>query len=184
MPSTRLIGVVLVTSMGLGCHPSIAEAGVTWSTNAAACVPVSESGLSVTAGAVTALGGSTVTLYCGITPAALARASDSIEITYKGGAGVVSGGANAPPVTAPLPQSTGSVSADLIEMPKLTGAEAPIKCGIKPQGSATIATARQFCEESEVDFSKNFYYLRIIVKSGTIAFQQMTVYGSSLISTP
>jgi len=184
MRSTRLVGVVLVTAMGLGCYPTIAEADVTaWSTNAAACVPVSQSGLSVTAGAVTALGGSTVTLYCGITPAALAGAFDSIEITYEGGAGIVLGGGNAPPVTPPLPQFTGSVSAELIEMPKLTGAEAPTKCGIQPKGSATIATARQICENSNVDFNKNFYYLRIVVKSGIIAFQQMTVYGSSLIST-
>src|ERR1700746_1323221 len=111
------------------------------------------------------------------------RSFCSIEITYEGGAGIVLGGANAPPVTPPLPQFTGSVSAELIEMPKLTGAEAPTKCGIQPKGSATIATARQICENSNVDFNKNFYYLRIVVKSGIIAFQQMTVYGSSLIST-
>jgi hypothetical protein len=50
MRSTRLIGLVLVTATGLGFHPSIAEADVTtWSTNAAACVPVSQSGLIVTA---------------------------------------------------------------------------------------------------------------------------------------
>ena len=51
------------------------------------------------------------------------------------------------------------------------------------EGPDTIATARQICENSNVDFNKNFYYLRIIVKSGIIAFQQMTVYGSLLIST-
>jgi hypothetical protein len=104
--------------------------------------------------------GSTVTLYCGITPAGLAGAFDSIEITYEGGAGIVLGGGNAPPVTPPLPQFTGSVSAELIEMPKQTGAEAPTKCGIQPKGSATIATARQICENSNVDFNKYFCYLR------------------------
>jgi hypothetical protein len=185
MRSTRLIGVVLAAATGLSFHPSIAEADVTaWSTNAAACVPVSQSGLLVTAGAVTAQAGSTVTLYCGITSVALAHQGfDSIEITYEGGTGVVAGGGtNAPQVTVP-PRSGGLVSAELIEMSKATGAEAP-ECGIEPKASATIATARMICENSSsVDFNNNFYYLRIIVKSGIAAFQQMTVYGSSLIST-
>jgi hypothetical protein len=79
MRSTRIIGVVLAAATGLGFHPSIAQADA-WSTNAAACVPVSQSGLFVTAGAVTAQPGSTVTLYCGIPPAALAGAFNTIEI--------------------------------------------------------------------------------------------------------
>jgi hypothetical protein len=179
MRSTRLIGVVLAAATGLGFHPSIAQADA-WSTNAAACVPVSQSGLFVTAGAVTAQPGSTVTLYCGIPPAALAGAFNTIEITYEGGAGVVAGGGTNAPQVPVLPNFAGRVSAELIEMSKATGDEAPAKCGIVPKGSASIATARQICENSNVDFNNNFYYLRIIVKSGIIAFQQMTVYGSSL----
>jgi hypothetical protein len=38
-------------------------------------------------------------------------------------------------------------------------------------------------ESSVVDFNKNYYYMRITVRSGQIAGQWMTVYGSSLIAT-
>jgi hypothetical protein len=118
MRSTRLIGVVFVAATGLGFHPSIAEAdATTWSTSAAACVPVSQSDLSVTGGAVTAKPGTTVTLYCNIAP--LAGAFDTIGITYKGGKIVVAGGNN--PAGVNLPPAGGLVSADLIEMSKASG---------------------------------------------------------------
>ena len=65
-------------------------------------------------------------------------------------------------------------------MSKATGTEAAQpKCGITPKASATIVTERMECRNSQMDFDHNFYYLRIIVKSGIFAFQQMTVYGSS-----
>lgn len=82
MQSMRLMGVVLIAATWMGIHSSTARADVTtWSTNAAACVPVSSSGLYITAGAVTAGAGVTFTLYCGITKSALAGGFDSIEIT-------------------------------------------------------------------------------------------------------
>jgi hypothetical protein len=33
-----------------------------------------------------------------------------------------------------------------------------------------------------LDFEKNFYYLRINLRSGLVAGQDLTVYGSSLVS--
>ena len=67
MHSKRLAGVALIAATWMG-YSSMAQADVTvWSTNAAACVPVSASGLVVTAGAVTAGSGNTLTLYCGVT---------------------------------------------------------------------------------------------------------------------
>jgi hypothetical protein len=184
MQSMRLMGVVLIAAMWMGFHASAARADVTtWSTNAAACVPVSASGLYVTAGAVTAGAGVTVTLYCGITKSALAGAFDSIEITYKGGVsgGVLTGGVNTTAVRVSI-LTGGVVTSELIEMPKATGAET-VKCGIQPKGSSAIETDRNLCENSNVDFDKNFYYLRMVLKSGIITGQQETIYGSSLIST-
>ena len=65
---------------------------------------------------------------------------------------------------------------------KATGAET-VKCGIQSKGSPAIATERNLFRDSNVDFDKNFYYLRIVLKSGIITGPQETVYGSSLIST-
>lgn len=74
------------------------------------------------------------------------------------------------------------MTSELIEMPKATGAET-VKCGIQSKGSSAIVTERNLCENSNVDFEKNFYYLRIVLRSGIITGQQETIYGSSLIST-
>ena len=92
MRSTRLVGAVLVGATWMGFHSPMALAATAWSTNAAACVPVSAAGVSIAAGAVTAKAGTTVTLYCAVTQGALTGGFDSIEITYKGGVSVVSGG--------------------------------------------------------------------------------------------
>jgi hypothetical protein len=73
----------------------------------------------------------------------------------------------------------GVVTSELIEMSKATGDET-VKCGIQSRGSSVIATEKQFCENSNVDFNQNFYYLRIVLKSGIITGQQETIYGSSL----
>jgi hypothetical protein len=188
MQSTRLFGMVLVAAMWMSFSPSIARADVVaWSTNAAACVPVSASGLSVTAGAVTAGAGATVTLYCGIDKSP--GGFDTIEITYKGGAGLGNasvGGSNAPVNVKrkgiAAAGSAGSVTSELIAMAKATGVET-VRCGIQPSGSSGIASARNLCNNSELDFQNNFYYLRIVLKSGILAGQVETVYGSSLVST-
>ena len=199
MQLMRLIGVVLVVATWMGFHPSTARAADTtaWSTNAAACVPVSGSSLFVTAGAVTAGAGVTATLYCGITRSALSAGFNQIEITYKGGGFVL------PPL--PLSQSStaqsstaqsysktvdvdtlaavilrgGVVTSELIEMSKATGAET-VKCGIQSKGSSVITTEKQLCNNSAVDFNQNFYYLRIVLKSGFSTGQEETIYGSSL----
>jgi hypothetical protein len=183
MQSKRLMGVALIAATWMGFHSSTAQAELTvWSINAAACVPVSASGLIVTAGAVTAGAGNTVTLYCGITQSALAGAFVSIEITYKGGGfgGIITGGLNTTAARV-SPLTGGVATSELIEMSKQTGAET-VKCGVQSKGSLQIATERNLCNNSELDFEKNFYYVRIILKSGLITGQDQTVYGTSLIS--
>jgi hypothetical protein len=181
MRSTRLVGAVLVGATWMGFHSPMALAATAWSTNAAACVPVSAAGVSIAAGAVTAKAGTTVTLYCAITQGALTGGFDSIEITYKGGVSVVSGGGGSTRAAAG-PQFGGLVTSELIEMSKASGAET-VRCGIQPPGSTGIATKSNFCSNSNLDFNNSFYYLRIVLRSGIIAGQQETVYGSSLIGT-
>ena len=71
------------------------------------------------------------------------------------------------------------MTSELIEMSKATGAET-VKCGIQSKGSSVITTEKQLCNNSAVDFNQNFYYLRIVLKSGFSTGQEETIYGSSL----
>jgi hypothetical protein len=181
----RFARAALIVAGCIGFQPASALADATaWSTNAASCVPVNESGRNITAGSVTAGAGTTVTLYCGITRAALTGGFDSIEITYEGGVGVVViGAANATEERTGAIGPAGSLlTSELIEMPKATGQET-VKCGIQAKSSLGVTTEVNLCENSVVDFNKNFYYLRIVLRSGIIAGQDRTVFGSSLIST-
>ena len=193
MQSMRLLGVVLVTATCVGFHSSTARADDTtaWSTSATACVPVNTSGLSVTPVAVTAAAGVTVTLNCAITTRP--GGFNSIEITYMGGGFVL------PPLLARAQSSTsqsstddvntmalvilrgGVVTSELVETSKATGVETANKCVIQAKGSPTIATEVNGCSNSAMDFNKNFYSLRIVLKSGITTGSQMTVYGSSLV---
>jgi hypothetical protein len=189
MQSMRLLGAVLVAATWMGFHPSTARGGdvTVWSTNAAACVPLSASGVFVTAGAVTAGAGVTVTLYCGITRSALSAGFNRIEITYKGGVFV------SPPVQGLSAESSSgdvtpmaavilggaAATSELIRVSKETGAET-VNCAVQAKGSSAITTDYSLCRNSEVDFNQNFYYLRIVLRSGITTGQQETVYGSSL----
>jgi hypothetical protein len=128
MKTMRLVGLVLVVTTCMGVHPSKAEAATAWSTNGADCVPVGTFGVHVAAGAVTAGGGATVTLYCAITRDALVGAFRNIEITYRGVAG-----------------TTVFTSSQLIQKSKATGAET-VKCGVQSRGSTSIKTQRNLCK--------------------------------------
>jgi hypothetical protein len=79
----------------------------------------------------------------------------------------------------------GVVTSELIEMSKATGEEAPKpRCAIQSRGSSVITREKILCDypgSQNMDWLNNFYYLRIILKSGTRTGQQMTVYGTSLI---
>ena len=184
----RLIGAVLVPATWMGFHPSPTWADATaWSTNAAACVPVSTSGLSVTAGAVTAGAGVTATLYCGITRSALSAGFNHIELTYKGGGLPPLEPQSAMAQTADVNRIAdlflrGFATAELIELSKATGAET-VKCGVRSKSSSVIATEKQICNNSSVDFNQNFYYLRIVIRSGFIGGQDVTIYGGSLTAS-
>jgi hypothetical protein len=181
MQLMRPLGAVLVAAVWMSFVPSTARAdSIAWSTNAAACVPVSASGHSVTAGAVTAGSGATVTLYCGLDKSP--GGFDTIEITYKGGGGLDNAPVNAKKKGIVVGGGAGFVTSELIAMEKATGAET-VRCGIRPKASSGIASARNLCENSELNFQRDFYYLRIVLKSGMLAGQVETVYGTSLVST-
>jgi hypothetical protein len=65
-------------------------------------------------------------------------------------------------------------------MSKATGVET-VRCGVKSKGSATITSQSMLCENSSnLDFNKSFFYVRIVLKSGIIAGQLQTIYGTSL----
>jgi hypothetical protein len=190
MQTTRWMGMVLAAATCVSLHPSLAKAATTWSTAAAGCVPVNPSSISVTAGAVTAKPGMTATLYCSITRDALTGAFNAIEITYKGGASVVVSANTSAARAAPL--SGALLISQFVEMSKATGVEnlsGGGRCGFQPLGAgnpmpaAGIVTKHNGCENSSgIDFNNNFYYVRIVLGSGIIAGQQVTVYGTSLIT--
>ena len=180
------VAVIAVTCM---CFPSYAYADWTlWSTSAVGCVPVSASGLIVTAGAVTATAGNTVTLYCGgpATESDIRFNVSHIEITYKGGGIAEPTEALDTQAAARLGQFfRGIATAELIEVSKETGAETT-KCAVQSNGSFQTATDAGKCSDLWVpNFPKNFYYVRIMVRSGLFAGQDMSVYGTSLtLRTP
>jgi predicted hotdog family 3-hydroxylacyl-ACP dehydratase len=158
----RLV-LVLVAAACLGLFSAKIDAATAWSANVAGCVPVGTAGIHITAGAVTAGAGTTVTLHCAITRAALVAGFKQIEITYKG------------KVAANV-----FTTAELIEMLKATGAE-KVRCGVKGDSSVTIKSKSNICENStNIDFNNNFYYVRIVLKSGNIVGQLQTIYGTSL----
>ena len=76
----------------------------------------------------------------------------------------------------------GFATAELIELSKATGAET-VKCGVRSKSSSVIATEKQICNNSSVDFNQNFYYLRIVIRSGFIGGQDVTIYGGSLTAS-
>ena len=154
--------LLIVVATWMGFHSSKAEAATAWSVNGAGCVPVGTFGVHVAVGAVTAGAGATVILYCEITRAALTGGFRNIEITYKGRVG-----------------AKVFTTSELIEMSKATGAET-VKCGIQSTGSDAIKTQSNLCSNSNLDFNNNFYYVRIVLKSGNIVGQLQTMYGSSL----
>ena len=164
MRSMRLVGLIVVAAAWMGLEPSRAEAATAWSANGASCVPVvAATGVQVAAGAVTAGAGMTVTLYCAITRTDLVGAFRSIEITYKGR------------VAANV-----ATTSELIEMSKATGVET-VRCGVRSKGSVGITSQHNLCENSSnLDFNNDFYYVRIVLKSGIIAGQLQTIYGTSL----
>jgi hypothetical protein len=170
MQLMRFVGAALAVAVGADFHPCNAQPPpapsnilTAWSTNGASCVADKAPGVSVAAGAVTAGGGITITLYCSITHAPTG-AFDSIEITYKGAANKF---------------QRVATSAELIEMSKATGAET-LKCGFQGRGSSTIITQGGLCSSSELNFNSNIYYVRIVLKSGIAVGQLQTVYGTSL----
>ena len=187
MQTVRWMGALLAAAACVNLYPSAAKAATAWSTAASGCVPVNPSSISVAAGAVTAKSGATATLYCTITADSLTHAFNAIEITYKGGAMVVASAARA------APQSGALLISELVGMSKATGAESSngngVYCGIQPLGaanpkpSATIVTLHNGCSNSaSINWNDNFYYVRIVLRSGISVGQQVTVYGTSLIT--
>jgi hypothetical protein len=159
----RLAGVILVVATWMSFHSFKAEAATGWSANGASCVPVETVGVHIAGGAVTAGAGVTITLYCQIANV-LAGAVREIEITYKGG----------------VARKVFTTS-ELVEMSKATGVET-IKCAVQSTHSATITTKSSLCNDGHLDFNNNFYYVRIVLKSGSTIGKLQTLYGSSLTS--
>lgn len=183
MQSRRLMGVAVIAATCMCFHP-YAHAYSLWSTSAVGCVPVSASGLVVTAGAVTATVGNTVTLYCG-GPTSIGRPVTHIEISYKGGGTPEPTEARDTQAAARLDQFfRGIATAEFIEVSKETGAETS-KCAVQSNGSFQIATDAGKCSEtgSIPNIDKNFYYVRIMVKSGLFAGQDMSVYAYRLVGS-
>lgn len=163
MRSMWLVRLILVVAILIGFHSSKAAAATAWSANGASCVPVGTFGVHVAAGAVTAGAGVTVTLYCAITKDALGGAFREIEITYKGRAA-----------------AKVFTTSEFIEMSKATGVET-VRCGIQSKGSAVITTQTNLCNNStNLDFNNDFYYVRVVLKSGNFVGQLQTIYGVSL----
>jgi hypothetical protein len=83
--------------------------------------------------------------------------------------------------TACVPVSTSGLSVTPVAVTAAAGVTVTLNCAIT-KGSSTITTEVNLCQGSSIiDFNKNFYSLRIVLKSGITTGSQMTVYGSSLV---
>jgi hypothetical protein len=167
MRSLSLAGAILVVTTSTGLSTAQAQPApgppTAWSASGVGCVPTKQSGLQVNAGAVTAGAGVTATLYCNLTTPPTG-AFNNIDITYKGAANSV---------------QRVFITAELIEMSKETGLET-VNCGVQSAGAAAIKTDFKQCRNSELRFNENFYYVRIVLKSGNVIGQLQTLYGTSL----
>jgi hypothetical protein len=167
MRPLSLAGAILVVTAWTGLHTAQAQPAsrppTAWSASGAGCVPTKQSGLQVNAGAVTAGAGVTATLYCNITTR-LTEGFNHIDLTYKGGANAA---------------QRVFTTAELIQMSKETGLET-VNCGVQSRGAAAIKTDFQQCRNSELNFNENFYYVRIVLRSGNVLGQLQTIYGTSL----
>jgi hypothetical protein len=165
MRIVQMLGVIVFAMTGMALHIPRAEAAAAWAVNGGSRVPVGTVGVNVAAGAVTAGAGATVTLYCAVN--SQVPGFQAIEMTYKGPSG-----------------SKMFTTAALIGMSKATGVETdPPLCTIRVKSSNTIATEYGLCNSSALDFVHNYYYIRIVLKSGIVAGQLQTVYGISLIDS-
>ena len=155
MRSKVRLGVALDHGNVDALSSSTAQAEVTvWSTNAAACVPVSASGVIVTA-AITAGAGNTVTLllrhYAVCSCRGLCQEyRNNLQKRWRF-RGVITGGLNTRAARAKL---NGVATLELIEMSKQTGAET-VKCGVQSKGSLQIATERNHARTPNSISNKN-----------------------------
>lgn len=172
MQLTRMMGIVLVTSAWMSFAHSTARADtVTWSAAVSGCV-ANTTGLEVYGSNVYNHGGGTVMLFCAIAPAELRGGFDTIEVTYNAGNF---------PTTGPRGDM---VLSELREVNRST-MQVTIKCAVQPQLIAgSWRTARNLCNNSAVDFNRNYYYVQIVIRdSPTPTGSGVFVGSTSLIST-
>lgn len=163
-PQNLMIQFVVLLVMAITSRD--ANAATIWSTGGATCTPVSYTGYNVSAGAVTAGAGTTVTLYCAVGKSeTTAGAYNKIEIIHKG---TTSG-------------TTVNIQADLIRLDRSTGTETVLATVTGGSSATVISSSAYYLTTNAFDWNTYFYYVKVRLTSGVVAGQLQTLYGVSLL---
>jgi hypothetical protein len=167
---TRLIGTLLVAMACMSCAHSTARGGdpVTWSAAVSGCV-ANATGLAVYGSNVYNHGGGTVFLFCAISPAELRGGFDTIEVSYNAGNWPTTG------------EGGDMVRAELREVSRSTE-QVTVKCAVQPQlVGGGPRTARNLCNNSEVNFNRNYYYVQVEIRDSPTTTGDGVFVGSVLL---
>lgn len=141
---------------------------VTWSAALSGCV-ANATGLAVYGSNVYNHGGGTVLLFCAIAPAELRSGFDTIEVSYNAGNWPTTG------------DSGDMVRAELREVSRATE-QVTVKCAVQPQlVGGGPRTARNLCNNSEVDFNRNYYYVQVEIRDSPATPGNGVFVGSVLL---
>ncbi len=167
---TRMIGTLLVAMACMSCAHSRARGSdtVTWSAAVSGCV-ADATGLAAYGAYVYNHGGGTVLLYCAIAPAELRGGFDTIEVSYNAGNWPTTG------------EGGDMVRAELREVSRATE-QVTVKCAVQPQlVGGGPRTARNLCNNSVVDFNRNYYYVQVEIRDSPATTGDGVFVGSVLL---
>jgi hypothetical protein len=144
---------------------------VTWTAAVSGCV-ANTTGHAIYGPYVYNFRGGVTQLFCSISPAELRGGFDSIEIIYNAGIHPTQG------------PSGDRVRAELRQVNRDT-MQVTVKCAVQPQISpGTWRTARNLCNNSEIDFNRNYYFLQVEIRDSPVTPNDgVYVANVSLIST-
>lgn len=169
MHLARLIGTLLLAMACMSCATTRGGGDtVTWSNAVSGCV-AKTAGLEPYGAYVYNHGGGTVILYCAIAPAELRGGFDTIEVSYNAGNHPTTG------------EGGDMVRAELRQVSRSTE-QVTVRCAVQPQlvgGGPT--TGRNLCNNSEVDFNRNYYYVHVEIRDSPTTPGDGVFVGSVLL---
>lgn len=167
---TRVIGTLLIAMACMSCATTRGRGGdtVTWSAAVSGCV-ADPAGIASYGAYVYNHGGATVMLFCAIAPDELRGGFDTIEVSYNAGNWPNTG------------EGGDMVRAELRQVSRAT-TQVTVKCAVQPQlTGGAWTTGRNLCNNSEVDFNRNYYYVVVEIRDSPTPTGNGVFVGSVLL---